>query len=449
MGGRTRGARDSGRTSRSRSHSNTARPDYKIETEGLDIKDADIGDNDDDYNEDDIDDKDAEYSENDADDDTVTTSRRSRPPKRKLEQDEDEEEEEEAEQQSESERSVSATAHVKRTGVSRLSDENGLEIPVIDDEYDFVKDPEGEKKITPSGDLIGDREFNVRTFPIFDRGDIKYMLATEPARAVGYRDSTLFFHSHPNLYKVMLNQAQKNDLIERSMIPYSYRSRNISVVTARSVFREFGHKIITDGKVNTDDYYESISPPVVKIIPITVIREAAKRASAKHHQRHAIEKVDPADAIFNPAKNTVEFFERKNTNANITPGSSVIKQMNSTNWLYQHGAACSRFNSDMYYDRVRVLLIEQQGLRDPYTNTLHLPQLTQPSKVIDWYKLDTDKNSNNSEEMIFETLIKDEDLTKTNVGLANIPKEIYEDVVDEQTKKAIEEQISFEKKLDI
>ncbi|CAI5030255.1 CGH_1_HP_G0101370.mRNA.1.CDS.1 [Saccharomyces cerevisiae] len=66
------------------------------------------------------------------------------------------------------------------------------------------------------------------------------MLATEPARIV--------VHSESN---------SKNDLIDRGVLPYSYRNRQIALVTARGVFKEFGAKIIRGGKHITDDYYAS------------------------------------------------------------------------------------------------------------------------------------------------------------------------------------------------
>ena len=44
------------------------------------------------------------------------------------------------------------------------------------------------------------------------------------------------------------------DMIERELIPHSYKGRAIGIVTARSVFREFGAQIIVGGKKIIDDY---------------------------------------------------------------------------------------------------------------------------------------------------------------------------------------------------
>ena len=133
-------------------------------------------------------------------------------------------------------------------------DKEGNMAPVKDDEVQLPPDPEGEEKVDVNGHLNGGREYRVRTFSIEGKGERLYMLSTEPARCIGFRDSYLFFQKHKQLYKIILAEEAKKDLIERGLIPHSYKGRAIGVVTARSVFREFGAKIIIGGKKITDDY---------------------------------------------------------------------------------------------------------------------------------------------------------------------------------------------------
>ena len=145
-----------------------------------------------------------------------------------------------------------------RGGPSHVSqapkDQEGNELEVLNDEVVLPEDPEGEGKIDKLGYLQGGREYRVRTFTIFGRGKRLYMLSTEPARCIGFRDSYLFFQKHKLLYKIIIDDDEKRDLIERDLIPHSYKGRAIGVVTARSVFREFGSKIIIGGKKIIDDY---------------------------------------------------------------------------------------------------------------------------------------------------------------------------------------------------
>ena len=133
-------------------------------------------------------------------------------------------------------------------------DKQGNTLDVENDEAIVDDDDEGNAKVDENGNLLGGREYRVRTFTIADRGERLYMLSTEPARCCGFRDSYLFFTKHPKLYKVLISDEEKMDLIGRDVLPNSYKGRNIGVVTARSVFREFGARIIVGGRRVTDDY---------------------------------------------------------------------------------------------------------------------------------------------------------------------------------------------------
>lgn len=130
----------------------------------------------------------------------------------------------------------------------------GNKYDVVNDEAQIDQDDEGDEKVDENGHLQGGREYRVRTFTIEGRGERLYMLSTEPARCCGFRDSYLFFTKHPKLYKVLVSDSEKKDLIDREVLPSSYKGRNIGVVVARSVFREFGARIIVGGKRIIDDY---------------------------------------------------------------------------------------------------------------------------------------------------------------------------------------------------
>ncbi len=133
-------------------------------------------------------------------------------------------------------------------------DKEGNMAIVKNDEVQLPEDLEGETKVDKMGNLLGDREYRVRVFTISGKGNRLYMLSTEPARCIGFRDSYLFFQKHRQLYKIILAEEAKRDLIERNIIPHSYKGRAIGVVTARSVFREFGARIVIGGRKIIDDY---------------------------------------------------------------------------------------------------------------------------------------------------------------------------------------------------
>ncbi|PSN72763.1 hypothetical protein BS50DRAFT_483202 [Corynespora cassiicola Philippines] len=118
-------------------------------------------------------------------------------------------------------------------------------------------DDAGERKVTAYGHPLDGREYRCRTFYVPNRGDKLFMLATECARVLGYRDSYLLFNKNRSLYKIIATQAEKDDLIHQEILPYSYRSRQIAIVTARSMFRQFGSRLIQNGRRVRDDYWES------------------------------------------------------------------------------------------------------------------------------------------------------------------------------------------------
>jgi chromatin structure-remodeling complex protein RSC7 len=146
----------------------------------------------------------------------------------------------------------------RRGGPSHVTqqpiDKEGNMMDVINDEVELPEDAEGETKVDKLGYLQGGREYRCRTFTVYNRGERLYMLSTEPARCVGFRDSYLFFTKHKRLYKIIIDEDEKHDLIDRELIPHSYKGRAIGIVTARSVFREFGAQIIVGGKRIIDDY---------------------------------------------------------------------------------------------------------------------------------------------------------------------------------------------------
>jgi hypothetical protein len=127
-----------------------------------------------------------------------------------------------------------------------------------DDEYlPREIDEAGEKKVMPNGQLTGNREYRCRTFLVPNRGDKLFMLASECARVLGYRDSYLLFNKNRSLHRINANQVEKDDLVSQELLPFSYRTRQIPIVTARSIFRQFGSRVIIDGRRGRDDYWET------------------------------------------------------------------------------------------------------------------------------------------------------------------------------------------------
>ncbi|GAB7361963.1 hypothetical protein MBLNU230_g2000t1 [Neophaeotheca triangularis] len=264
----------------------------------------------------------------------------------------------------------------RRRGVApegpKMQAVEGIEYPVVNDEVQIDFDEEGETKVDELGRLKGDREYRVRTFTIISHPDRLYMLSTEPARCTGFRDSYLFFAKHPKLFKVLLGDAEKKDLIDRDILPNSYKGRNIGVVSAKSVFREFGSRIIVAGKKVTDDY---------------------KVTEARANGEVEGELADPDDSTQGPGEGGynrnryVAWFGAsdvyRNTGAGAgaaagKPGQMGGRRRNNItleNWQTVHAREACRFNSTLAALRQTT----HDGVYDTHTNRLFYPSIMQPT----------------------------------------------------------------------
>ncbi|KTW27003.1 hypothetical protein T552_02495 [Pneumocystis carinii B80] len=210
------------------------------------------------------------------------------------------------------------------------------------DEYlDIEVDSLGEEKVDRNGYLKGGRKYNGKTFEVVGHGKRLFMLGTEVARIMNYRDSYLLFLKNKTLRKIMISQEEKYDLISKEIIPYSYRSRQIAIVSARSVFRRFGSRVIVSGKRGKDDYFEQMAKDAG--IPVEKYIEDSDRHKYPVLLQPSIPTVknDDQQAEIQPYKSTVllnSFY-----NANTTP-SPIFN-------IAQHAKSAVEFNKQITIQR--------------------------------------------------------------------------------------------------
>lgn len=268
---------------------------------------------------------------------------------------------------------------------------------VVNDEYLTETDPQGETKINELGELQGGRKFRVKTFKVPGKGDRLYCISTDVARMVGYRDSYFLFQKHINLYRFTVEESAKFKLINDGYLPVSFKTRHAYLITARSAFKEFGARLIVDGKQVDDDYYE----------------------------QEAIDKGAIKGALINPTLNGNDDF-RSNLNGNPLFQNSILET--ETSWVYDHALKCRQFESSLLYDR-QLLLKKKQ--RDVYSNTLFVPSITQPTRS----QL---KKISDAPNLIFDTTLANTNLI--NTGLSTVPPEIFSSLDDELKKNILTQQ---------
>ncbi|KAJ1767091.1 hypothetical protein LPJ74_005555 [Coemansia sp. RSA 1843] len=127
------------------------------------------------------------------------------------------------------------------------------------DEEEAEKDAAGETKIDANGYLQGGREFICPIFrsPFRTNQLRQYVLTMDCCRYMGSRDSYMLFKQHPRMRRVETTQEERDLLAQKRMIPKVTRFRPIALVTARTAFREFGARLVKNGRYIVDDYWEA------------------------------------------------------------------------------------------------------------------------------------------------------------------------------------------------
>ncbi|CAG7848962.1 SubName: Full=Uncharacterized protein {ECO:0000313/EMBL:CCA73855.1} [Serendipita indica DSM 11827] len=177
------------------------------------------------------------------------------------------------------------------------------------------EDPIGNTKIDMNGNLLGGREFKAATFHVPTRNpDVKYMLAIDCARSSGYRDSLYYFRRNPLMYKLQLTAQEKEYLIAAGKLHTNLRHRSVTMVTARSAFKQHGAKVIKNGRWVVDDYFE----------------DAAKIEAAEKGAK-------PGDIVIEP---------QQDFSHNISVDAYSKAQKESRTGIYKPGGPTTFFGSD-------------------------------------------------------------------------------------------------------
>ncbi|KAK6197069.1 Polyadenylate-binding protein [Scheffersomyces amazonensis] len=345
------------------------------------------------------------------------------PEEEEEEEEEEGEEDEEEDDDPDNDSKTQETRAPKKRGRKKIKvvvleegvfDEEGNPLNVTNDEVVIGhEDAKGKEKVDEWGNLQGGREYRMKTFKVLGHGKRLYMISTEPARLVGFRDSYLLFKTHRSLFKKVCDNDEKMDLIDRGIIPNSYKGRSVNLVTARSIFREFGAKMIKGGKKVIDDFWE---------------QRAIDNGDVSG------EYADPSEFLKPQNYRLSSILGDSNTGGGSTPLTStpLVNYQTDSAWLYKIASQTSEFNSKILEQRTPTL----RGIKDVYSNLTFYPANTQPTKAVI-------NRIGDSDNLNYTTNIVISNLNKRVTGLKHIPKEIFADV-DEDIKQAIIEQQKFE-----
>ncbi|KAI9217910.1 chromatin remodelling complex Rsc7/Swp82 subunit-domain-containing protein [Blastocladiella britannica] len=100
------------------------------------------------------------------------------------------------------------------------------------------------------------RKYRVSSFLLPERHPRRrYMFAPEVARHVGARDGFILFQKYPQLTRITTTIPEREMLIAQGHMAAHLKGRNIALITARTAFRHFGHKVVRGGRPIRDDYW--------------------------------------------------------------------------------------------------------------------------------------------------------------------------------------------------
>ncbi|KAK6333840.1 hypothetical protein TWF730_004022 [Orbilia blumenaviensis] len=255
------------------------------------------------------------------------------------------------------------------------SDKFGNEQQVKNNEIDLPEDPAGELKVDKDGNLLGGRQYRCRTFTMMDRGEQLYMLSTEPARCAGFRDSYLFFQRHKQLYKIICNDEEKFDLIRRNIIPHSYKGRAIGVCTARSVFREFGARMIVGGKRVIDDYYEHTARlNGVKEGEIADPEDRLPPPGVPYNQNQYVAWFG-ASSVYHQSSTPAIIETKASSAGGLLTVTNKKKKLTDHNWMTEIAQNTAEYNKLIAGHRA----LTHTGVYEPHTNLKQFPSHFYPS----------------------------------------------------------------------
>ncbi|KAI7895881.1 chromatin remodelling complex Rsc7/Swp82 subunit-domain-containing protein [Mucor mucedo] len=170
----------------------------------------------------------------------------------------------------------------------------------------------------------------------------------EPSKLLGYRDSHILFQKHPQLKRVRITDEERHHLIETGLLITRFKNPEVAVLTARSLFKCFGHKVVKNGKRIQDDYFE--------------------REPERHHvYTNPDETREEEEIEDNSRKSLIGKTSRSEGYASDVP-------LNNETWMHHAALAARGFNAQLHERRAG-----KPTFYDIHSNINQVPASYQPS----------------------------------------------------------------------
>lgn len=182
------------------------------------------------------------------------------------------------------------------------------------------------------------------------------MLSMDPARVLGFRDSYLFFIKNPQLIRVITTAEERTWMIREGLLMANFKSKLIALVTARSIFKTFGHRIIKNGRSRVDDYYEA----------------AAEDDPMESYDRETSTQVE--EGSVGTTGDDIGTSRRKRA---LDQSEETARPITGLNWMYESALTVRTLNTQLKTQRK-----ENPRFMDPHTNIEQIPAALQPTRCV-------------------------------------------------------------------
>ncbi|CAO3688413.1 unnamed protein product [Rhizopus stolonifer] len=217
------------------------------------------------------------------------------------------------------------------------------------------------------------------------------MFSKDPAALLGYRDSFIFMKRNASLIKAQLTNEERGFLVDSGLLRSSFRTRDISVVTARSVYKRFGYRIVRKGSKGKDDYFytEEQEAPVVGSVPESPNGHGINHnsvATKTHATNFSTMNGAHVASAFN---NNVQTLPLACVGKNSLQFEKPSQDVNERNYLHYAAVTARQFNSSLFLYRR-----SNSTNYDMLTNVYQIPKTKQVfTESTSTIKKDLDSNT--------------------------------------------------------
>lgn len=221
---------------------------------------------------------------------------------------------------------------------------------------------------------LAGREYKIPAFSMPSRGDELLMLGKDVVALLNMRDSFVLVNKNPLVVKVDATQTDKNYLIEHGYLRSTFRTRDITIVSARSIFKTFGHRVVKRGRRGRDDYFATGVPEEDSEAEEEREEYEQQKQQPRVASRYYTKTTElPADTGFGTGAAALSFRRSNLTNRSVINRGPA----DEVNWIHLAALSVRDFNA-----QIKKYRNDNPTFYDTHTHIYQAPASKQPRFAI-------------------------------------------------------------------